>query len=205
MNSTATMLRNLLAQPQAYLLFERSVGSRRCQRLYAERHIRPRNGDRILDIGCGPAEILEVLPPVDYHGFDQSPEYIASARRRFGARGHFHVEAVGRQLAHKYLDFDLVLAIGVLHHLTDSEAIELFQLARAALKPGGRLVTLDGCFVENQSPIARWLLKHDRGAYVRQADAYIGLACQVFHDVQPCLNTDLLRIPYTHMALQCRR
>ena len=199
------MLRDLLAHPSIYSLFARLVGATRGRRLFIQRHVRPHKGGRILDIGCGPADILDALPEVDYHGFDQSADYIASARKRFGVRGHFHVEAVNRELVKKYADFDLVLAIGVLHHLTDSEAIELLNVAQAALKPGGRLVTLDGCFVEDQSPIARRLLKLDRGVYVREAGAYLGLARQVFRDVKSCLATDFLRIPYTHIVLECRR
>jgi SAM-dependent methyltransferase len=199
------MLKVLLAKPYIYSLFARLIGATRGRQLYVERLIRPHKSDLILDIGCGPADILDALPEVDYHGFDQSADYIASARKRFGVRGHFHVESVGRELVKKYADFDLVLAIGVLHHLTDPEAIELFNVAQAALRPGGRLVTLDGCFVEDQSPIARRLLKRDRGAYVREAATYIGLARQVFRDVQSCLTTYLLRIPYTHIVLQCRR
>ena len=52
----------------------------------------------------------------------------------------------------------IVLAIGVVHHLDDAEAVKLFQLAHAALKSGGRLVTMDGCYVPKQSRVARHLL-----------------------------------------------
>ncbi len=41
------------------------------------------------------------------------------------------------------------------------------RLARAALRPGGRLVTADGCYLDGQSRIARLLLKMDRGRHVR--------------------------------------
>src|SRR5205823_889390 len=150
------MLREILAQARVYSLFSRLVGMKRGRRFHVERHIRPRVGDRILDIGCGPADILEALPVVEYHGFDLSADYIESARKRFGSRGHFRVEAVNAELVEKYAGFDLVLATGVLHHLTDAEAVDLFCVAKAALKPGGRLVTYDGCFVEGQSPIARY-------------------------------------------------
>jgi cyclopropane fatty-acyl-phospholipid synthase-like methyltransferase len=33
--------------------------------------------------------------------------------------------------------FDIVLAIGVLHHLDDAEVLQLFKIAHAALKNGG--------------------------------------------------------------------
>lgn len=197
------MLSDLLAQARVYSFFARLIGATRGRQLYVERHIRPQAGDRILDIGCGPADILAALPAVDYHGFDVSADYIESARKRFGARGHFEVAMVSTELVSRYSGFDLVLATGVLHHLTDAEALELFRVAHAALKPRGRLVTLDGCLVKGQSPVARLLLKRDRGKHVREQAAYLALAQQVFNTVKTSLTTDLLRIPYTHLVMEC--
>src|SRR5688500_12665468 len=142
------MVRSILAHARVYSFFALLVGAKRGRRLHIDRFVRPHAGYRILDIGCGPADILESLPPVEYHGFDLSSDYIAAARKKFGTRGEFHVEAVSAETVKKYAGFDLVLATGVLHHLSDAEALDLFRIAEAALKPDGRLVTLDGCFVE---------------------------------------------------------
>lgn len=198
-------MKSLLSRAKAYSWFARIMGANQGRRLYIDRYIRPRVGDRILDIGCGPADILEALPEVEYHGFDLSADYIESARKRFGARGHFHVEAVNAELVKKYSGFDLVLATGVLHHLTDLEAVDLFRVAHTALKPGGRLVTLDGCFERGQSLIARQMLRNDRGKYVREEAAYLALARQVFLEVKPVVTSDLLRVPYTHLILECSK
>jgi SAM-dependent methyltransferase len=199
------MVRSVLAQARVYSLFARLVGATRGRRRYVERYIRPTIGDRILDIGCGPADILEALPRVDYHGFDVSAKYIESARRRFGTRGRFEVEAVNETLVRNYAGFDLVLATGVLHHLDDAEAAALFSVASAALKPGGALVTLDGCFVDGQSFVARRLLKSDRGEFVRRPDEYLRLAKGAFTAVESHLCHDLLRVPYTHWIMRCTK
>ena len=37
----------------------------------------------VLDIGCGPAEILESLPRVQYFGYDINRNYINYAKRSF--------------------------------------------------------------------------------------------------------------------------
>jgi SAM-dependent methyltransferase len=100
-------------------------------------------------------------------------------------------------------DFDLVLATAVLHHLDDDEAVQLFEVAREVLKPGGRLITLDGCFVADQSSITRFILSRDRGRYVRTKDAYLSLAQKSFKDVQLSIHHDLIRIPYTHIIMEC--
>lgn len=38
--------------------------------------------------------------------------------------------------------FQIMLALGVLHHLEDYEVRQLFALAQAALREGGRLITI---------------------------------------------------------------
>ena len=96
-----------------------------------------------------------------------------------------------------------MLATGVLHHLDDDRAVSLFNLARRALKPGGRLVTYDGCFVAGQPKLARFVVSRDRGQYVRESAEYAKLAAQVFTQVRSFVRHDLLRIPYTHVILQC--
>jgi hypothetical protein len=91
----------------------------------------------------------------------------------------------------------------VLHHLNDDYAARLFKLARRALKPCARLVTLDGCFVAGQPKLARLVVSRDRGEYVREFAEYAKLAAQVFPQVKSVVRHDLLRIPYTHVILQC--
>jgi len=193
---------SILSLPAAYRFFQWTVGHNRFWNIFLPEYVKPAAGERVLDIGCGPADVLARLRDVDYTGFDLSPEYIAAAKRRYGSRGRFFCGDVGRTSLGQER-FDLVLAGGVLHHLEDMEADRLFALARAALKPTGRLVTLDGCYVEGQSRIARWFLAHDRGTHVRTQEHYLRLAEIHFPKVEPYLRHDLLHIPYTHLILRC--
>jgi SAM-dependent methyltransferase len=196
-------LTSILSVPAAYRLFTRVVGGD-VWRVHTREHIRPREGEKVLDIGCGPADILEYLPKVDYLGFDISQEYIDAARKRYGDRGRFFCSDVGlASIERERGTFDLVLATGVVHHLDDERAASLFSLAKMALNPKGRLVTYDGCYVEDQSRIARWLLRSDRGKFVRRREAYEKLAAAEFSRIEPHLRHDLLRIPYTHLILRC--
>lgn len=201
-------MRQLLAIPAVYKLFSRIVGADRERSAFVKEYVRPRPGDRVLDIGCGPADILEYLPAeVEYSGFDVNPAYIEFARERYGERGRFKCQRVSdaKEIAEQPHAFDIVLAVGILHHLDRDEAIDMFRVAERALKPPGRLVTLDGCYVEGQSAVARYLLSRDRGEFVRTADKYLALAKTVFDDVTVSIRHDLLHIPYTHIALECKR
>jgi cyclopropane fatty-acyl-phospholipid synthase-like methyltransferase len=197
-------LSSFLSLPAGYRLFSSLVGGSSAWQIYLAEYVKPAPGDKILDIGCGPADVLNHLPAVNYTGLDISPEYIASARKRFGARGRFYCNDVGlATIEAEQGTFDLVLAIGVIHHLDDVQADRLFDLARLALRPTGRLVTYDGCYVPQQSRIAHWLLTKDRGKFVRSREEYLQLASARFSKVEPHLRHDLLRIPYTHLILRC--
>jgi cyclopropane fatty-acyl-phospholipid synthase-like methyltransferase len=199
------MLKRVLGYAKVYSSFGDLIGAKHARATYVSEHVRPEPGMKILDIGCGPGDILDFLPQVDYHGFDPSREYIEAAQRRFKGRGTFYVGSIGAPLEKSFSDFDLVLASGVVHHLDDAQARELFRLASSALKTGGRLVTFDGVFVEGQSFFARWMLRNDRGRYVRDEASYVALARKWFPQVISRVRTDLLRIPYTHLILECSK
>lgn len=196
--------RSVLATPAVYQLWTKAVGSHKFVNYLVNEHIRPKTDSRVLEIGCGPGTMVPSLPQSGYLGFDLSPEYIEQARKRF-PKAQFLCERVSQFSLTKTQEFDVAIAIGIVHHLDDAEAVQLFQIAYAALKPNGRLVTVDGVFTKDQSAAARYLLSRDRGEHVRSQDEYVRIATQVFHDVKPIVRNDLLRIPYTHLILECVR
>jgi SAM-dependent methyltransferase len=196
--------RSVLDSPLGYRAWSRLLGVRRYSQVLVREHIRPESTDRVLDIGCGPGTIAPFLPTTDYVGFDASPEYIKLAQKRYPGR-HFVCERVSRYTLAQHGYFDIVLAFGILHHLDDEEAVQLFRIACDALKPGGRLVTNDGVWTSNQSGVAKYLLARDRGQFVRTAEQYMTLASQVFSTVKHTIRHDLLWIPYTHILLECVR
>lgn len=198
-------LKRLLDIPLLYLTYRTMVGGKKATAIYVNEYVRPKRRDRILDVGCGPAETVKYFSDVEYIGFDNNPAYIELAKRRFGDQGHFFCGKIDQVRLKEFGTFDLVLAVGVLHHLDDSESLSLLKLAYTALKEGGRLVTYDGCFVQGQSRIAQFIISQDRGRFVRSKNEYLNLACQVFANVKQELREDLLRIPYTHLIMECRK
>ncbi len=205
MSQIESGVRRLLALPAAYDFFQDLVGARRARLRWIRECLKPFDGARILDIGCGTAELLGLLPsPIDYTGFDRSPAYIEAARRRYGSRGRFvcgDVEAFGDgKIGAAY---DIVLAFGVLHHLDDGEVRQVFRRAKQALKPAGRMVTMDPAFVPDQSPLARFAVSRDRGRNVRFPGAYADLAREAFTDIRLSVWHNALRIPYDHAILEC--
>lgn len=197
-------LRSVLALPQAYELYHYLIGAPGRSRALVADYVQSKPGDHILEIGCGPGSIVPYLPESEYVGFDASPAYIKKAQRRF-PKLKFICQRVSQYSFSQPSYFDVVLALGIVHHLDDSEARQLFQIAHEALKPGGKLVTMDGVYCEGQSSAARFFLDRDRGRFIRTEAQYRELAAGVFHIVKSSIRHDLLRIPYTQVFLQCVR
>lgn len=196
-----TGIRSILSTTGIYELFNALIGAGKSRREFVARYVRPRPGDRILDIGCGPAEVLEFLGDVEYVGFDANEHYIAAARRKFGQKATLFCERLTAETTARFSGFDVVLALGTLHHLDDDEVIALLNLAKGALSEGGRFVTIDPCYREGQSGIARYLIDRDRGQNVRTEERYRALAQTVFPSVVSASEESLTRIPYTHAIL----
>ncbi|MGG1944401.1 class I SAM-dependent methyltransferase [Trinickia sp. NRRL B-1857] len=196
-------IRAILSQPVVYSAFQRFMGAYDDRERYVREFLRPVAGMRVLDIGCGPADILAHLPDVEYHGFDISEQYIETARRRFGDR---RARFACKHLCPDDLDtlprFDRVIAIGLLHHLDDETARGVLRMASSRLAEGGRLVTLDPCLTADQNPVARWLVKSDRGRNVRTLEGYEGLARAAFDRVHATVRHKRW-IPYTHCHVVC--
>ena len=193
----------MLSLPAAYSLFSRLMGAHRSRTEYVAKYIRPNASDRVLDCGCGPGDLFEYLPDVDYVGIDIDAAYVAEAQSRFGDRASFRLGPLGPETMTEEWHYDLVLAWGVLHHLDDDQVREFMGLARRTLKPTGRLVTLDPCYTEGQSWVARYLLGKDRGEYVRQREEWPPLVTPTFPSTTFHVRDDLLRIPYTHLIMEC--
>lgn len=196
-----TGLRSILGHPTVYDLFQSLMGSDHIRRELVAEHIRPVEGMRLLDIGCGTARILDYLPTLTYHGFDLSQEYIDHAMARYPERGTFRCAMVEETTLQDEPSYDVVLAVGVLHHLDDEAVLKLLALAKSVLKDGGRLVTIDPCFDKDQNPIARFLVSKDRGQNVRSAEQYRELGCNVFGQVTGEVKHRSW-IPYTHWIME---
>lgn len=197
-------LRAILGHPIVYNIFQRVMGAKRVRTILVTDFIRPQPNMNVLDIGCGPAEILDYLPAVNYWGFDISNAYIQQAVARYGQKGTFVCKILSPKDLQNLPTFDLVLAIGLLHHLDDESATALINIAYNSLKPGGRLVTIDPCLVANQNPIARYLILKDRGQNVRTRDGYSALISTVFSEYRIDVRHKSW-IPYTHCYMECTR
>jgi SAM-dependent methyltransferase len=195
-----------LKVPFLYNLLQDAIGGNALRRRFIRHHVRAKAGDKVIDIGCGPAQILPWLPEVDYLGLDVNPACIASAKRMHPDRGTF---VVGNTESlwddSRFRDADVVIGLGILHHLDDNEAEHCIRFAHRALKQGGRFVCFEACWVPNQGFLSSYIMSKDPGQNIRTEQMYRQLAGDVFKNVNAWVDTKPLRIPYVMIFLECQK
>lgn len=199
-----TGIRSMLSHPIIYNALQNIMGARQGWRRIVNEYLKLKPGDAILDVGCGPGDLLDYLPQVNYWGFDISAEYIAHAKKKYGARGNFCCKLFEEGDLPSLPKFDAILLSGVLHHLDDKAAIELLELLRKALKPEGRLITVDPCLDDGQNFIARFLILRDRGQNVRDKTGYEQLVQNKLNHVRTSVYHKKW-IPYTNCYIECKK
>jgi SAM-dependent methyltransferase len=197
-------LRGILSHPRVYSAVQNLLGAESVRKEFVENQVRPTPGMRVLDIGCGPGDVLAYMQSVDYWGFDTSQEYIAHAQSVYGGRAKFFCKELHAADLRDLPPFDVVLAMGLLHHLDNDIAKSLINMAAQALRPGGRLLTFDPCFEPDQNFLARYLIKRDRGQNVRTRQEYEDLVKPSFDSYKISVRHRLW-VPYTRCFMECTR
>ncbi len=195
---TANIYR-LVTIPAVYKTIQKVLGAEQSSRRFVDEVVRPTPGAAVLDVGCGPASLLPYLPNIDYTGVDLNPASIAFANKNYAERGRFLVGDAADLVPDRR--YDIVIVAAILHHLDDAGAKRLFGNLVGALKPGGRIVTIDNIWLPRQNPIAKLINALDSGKNVRTLAGYQKLAEGLPLRVEHKLYRDLLRIPYDHVCL----
>jgi len=193
---------DVLNIPAAYTAMQQWLGFAAVRKKAIDLWLKPQAGERILDIGCGPGHITEYLPQdIEYSGFDIDANYIDQAQRDYKGRGDFYCRVFDNNCVEEFGDADIVMLNGVLHHMDDDDANTSLAAAHAALKPGGRIFTLDGCYVDGQGKISKMLLDMDRGKFVRSQGEYEALLGRYFTTLKTHMRDDLSTIPYNFIIM----
>ena len=201
-------IKRLLTRPWVYNTYQNIVGATRGRQWVSDHFWRAQPGQRVVDIGCGPGNLIQHLPAsVKYIGFDISEEYIGHARRTFAGDPDktFIVgsaEDFVANLPEPMRNADIVIMGGLLHHLDDAQALTALKLAREALAPRGHLVALEGTFLVKQTKLARWFVGLDRGRNVRSEPTWKALVAKVFDHFETFVLTGLDHTPYTYIVIE---
>ena len=99
-------------------------------------------GDKVLDVGCGNGRFYnKIAPKADYLGIDSSEKLIEIAKRSY-PKGRFAVADV-LNLPFENNRFDLVYAIGILHHIPSKKFRQktLDEISRVLRLKGTAVIT----------------------------------------------------------------
>ncbi|MCB0336036.1 MAG: methyltransferase domain-containing protein, partial [Bdellovibrionales bacterium] len=84
-------IRKILERPAVYSMFQNMLGSQQSQQTLINQYFKLDDGVSVLDVGCGPADILEKMPEtIKYCGIDFEKAYIEKAKAKYGDRGRFY-------------------------------------------------------------------------------------------------------------------
>lgn len=206
MQKTSGLL-GVLSGSRAYRSFQHLLGGAYVRKWLVKRYLSHPSIRKIVDIGCGPSDIIgDISSHIEYVGIDISEEYIAEAKARHGDRGTFLLGSPKDFLQNpdeRLNDADVVLCVGLLHHLEDSEVLELFELAKRVLTPTGALVCYEATYLVHQDRISKWIMRKDRGKNIRREDEWKTLVERSFSDYRTEIATGLIAFPYIIIIITC--
>jgi ubiquinone/menaquinone biosynthesis C-methylase UbiE len=197
-------LADVFDNAQFYKLFQFSVISNASKLRITDEVLKPIGVDKVLDFGCGIGHHSLDFSDSSYLGIEPLSSCVEKANKMYRAQNSKFI--VGDHLTLNSIpssSFDVVIAIGVLHHIEDEIFFAFVKEAHRILKPGGRLTTLDPVYHPNQTSLSRWVVARDRGEWVRTSEEYLQPVRDSFQG-QVCntIYQRLLRIPYDHIHME---
>jgi len=204
MSQRKNQIYNFINNPVVYKIIQKIMSGTSFRNNIIKQNIRKKNL-KILDIGCGPAEILEHIPKCEYHGYDIDKRSIKYAQRKYHQKNfHFYCKRFNGNELKKLPKFDFIIFFGILHHLKNEEASAILNLCKKKMKKNSKLLTEDPIFVERQNFIAKFLIKKDRGMNVRKKSEYINLLKKHFRNIKPKIVNQSF-VPYTWFTTVCSK
>ena len=198
---------NILSIPLVYQLWQALIGYFGLTRLRLYANYLPYTpGLSVLDLGCGPGSATRFFNKNDYLGLDISQDYIHHAIKKYPD----HKFKVDNFLSNTFLEqyfnsFDLIFAMGLLHHLDNKVASQFLSQGFKLLRNGGNMICFDGCTHVGQTKISRMITLADRGKYIRTPQAYVDLASNAGFQTRYSIERRAYAIPYGLIVLSLKK
>ena len=204
MSQRTSRLYNFVNHPIVYMIFQKLMSGTSFRKKIIKHNIKNKRA-RVLDIGCGPAEILNYIPKTEYYGFDIDKRSIKYAKSKFiGKNYHFFCKRFVNKDLKRIPKVDYVVLFGILHHLKDNEVRNILRLCKKIMKKNAKLITEDPILLSKQNPIAKFIITRDRGLNVRTKSQYLELVKVYFKKINSKI-THQYFIPYTWFSMACRK
>jgi ubiquinone/menaquinone biosynthesis C-methylase UbiE len=138
------------------ILFERLTKSFRLQGL---RMFPPKQGMKVLDVGCGTGIHLKIYKKFgcELYGIDNSPSMLNVALNRLGKNADLRL-GDATDMPYESNTFDLILCMFVMHEMNQLTRISVISEMKRVLKIEGRILFID-YHAGPARPRRRWLIK----------------------------------------------
>ena len=136
---------------------------------------------RILEIGCSSGNVsaaFKKLSGIEFLGIDIDESAIDLANKIHSKHKHLKFELRSLEnLTTTRRQFDYILFGGILHHVSDSEALDLIRLAKSILSKTGKIVIYEPLIpIKNDRLLVRLFYSaFEQGCYVRTKKGYENL------------------------------
>ena len=195
--------KSLLGVPTLYRAFDHIVGRFSLARTSLfSRYLPYTPGIKVLDLGCGPGTSAHYFNSRDYIGIDIDQKYILAASEKLPSYRFLHTDFLA--LEKNYIPesgFDLILAMGVFHHLPDDLLKKYLNMARNILSSKGILLSLDGCTYQSQPYWHKKVVLNDRGQYIRDRDSLVSLIEGEGFSCNDSVEENVLLIPHSMLVI----
>ncbi len=129
--------------------------------------------DKILDIGCGTGAFSPLFKPGNYTGIEISPKKVTYCQQKFP--DYTFLQMSGTQLEFPDNSFDLILVLGVFHHIHDTNATKMLAEIKRALKPRGTVLVIEPTLSPTSSRLNWYMQFIDKGKFIRYNEQYLDL------------------------------
>ena len=162
---------NLLASdPRVFMLLRRILeGNFNAQKKALQDDFTAKDGEKVLDIGCGTGEFSVFFQNAAYTGIDAEKKYIDYAQRN--CKGKFLI-ADASHLPFSENAFDKVIIMGVLHHMNDEQCRRVLAEARRVLSSNGRMLVMEDIKLAEENFLTRFIHRFDLGKNIRNKEEY---------------------------------
>ena len=204
MSQRSNIIYDFINNPLVYKTIQKIMSGTSFRSSIVKKNIRKKNL-KILDIGCGPAELLDNISNCEYYGYDIDKRSIDYAKKKYSQKNfHFYCKNFTQKELKKLPKFDFIILFGIIHHLRNREVKKILNLCKKKLKKNGKLLTEDPILINEQNTVARFLIKNDRGKNVRDKKGYLDLLKSSFKNLRFDI-THQKFVPYTWFTTVCKK
>lgn len=169
--------------PLLWLLFQYVVGGTVGGTVDKKRLVlKTYHGERkVLEVGCSVGNIADTFLSIDeiqYQGLDIDASAIKVAQQRFKKYPNFIFTCADfNQFSETGQKFDVVYFAGVLHHISDQEALSILQSAISLLDVHTRLLIIEPQLAQDNDPaLVRWYANSlEQGHYLQSMESLQGI------------------------------